>query len=204
MKKEPVYHDLTPLFEKKFAPYPRKLGRYSVSDVWAILNGYKTPEEFWNQPTPDTESILRMWNGMVIHAQVQGVLEEARCEVKREMQHKHLTIVGKADYLPEGDIGWEFKTSEKAINKSKPWHEWQSKFYATMFERPEWAILQPIVKGGRIMLKEIGRVKRNDEWVKEKLTELELFHAEVVIIAGEQPAAAVDKPLTPAEEMLGL
>lgn len=200
MKRESVYHDLTPLFQKKFAPYPRKLGRYSVSDVWAILNGYKTPEEFWNQPPPDLEGILRMWKGMIIHAQVQGVLEEARCEVKKEMQHKHLTIVGKADYLPD-DIGWEIKTSEKMFSKSKPWHEWQSKLYCTLFDRPEWAILQPVIKDDRIMLKEVGRVKRDDEWVKARLTELELFHAEVVIIAGDQP---VDKPLTPAEQILGL
>lgn len=177
-----TYHDLTPLFEKRFAPYPRKLGRYSVSDIWAILNGYKTPEQYWNQEAPDMQGMQRMWKGIIIHEQVQGLLEKERCEVKKEMQHNHITIVGKADYLPD-DIGWEFKTSDNAMDKSKPWHDWQSRIYCTLFERPEWAVMQPVFKDDKFMLKEIGRVQRNDNWVKDRLNELELFHMKVEVLA---------------------
>lgn len=181
--------DLTPLLKKRFAPYPRTIGRFSVSDIWAICNKnrygepYKSPEEWLHQPEPDLEGMLRMYNGIIQHEQIQFMLDKERCEVKKEYPYKGLMIVAKADYLPpiEEDVnGWEFKTSDKVLEKSKTWHNWQAKIYCTLYERPAWSLLQPIISNGKLVLREVGTVKRDDEWVFKQFDKLLDFHEEIL------------------------
>ena len=186
--------DLTPLLKKRFAPYPRTIGRFSVSDIWAICNTnrdgerYKGVEEWLHNPEPDLEGMMRMYNGIIQHEQVQFMLKKELCEVKVEYPYKGLTIVAKADYLPDDEEGgWEFKTSDKVLEKSKTWHDWQSKIYCTLYERPTWSILQPIVSEGKLVLREIGDVKRDDAWVHKQFDNLLDFHQEVLQV--------VDNPL---------
>lgn len=191
--------DLTPLLTKRFAPYPRTLGRYSVSDIWAILSRnwkgerYKSAHEWLHQSPPDLEGMLRMYNGIIQHEQVQGMLAKEKCEVKKVLPYKNLSIVAKADYLPDDPEGWEFKTSAEPLDKSKKWHDWQGRFYCTMFDRPVWAILQPVIKDSKLMLREIGRVERDDEWVYERLEELLEFHEEVLAELRKVKLADVEK-----------
>jgi len=124
-----------------------------------------------------------MYNGIIGHEQVQFMLDKERCEVKCEYPYRGITIVGKADYIPDSDVdpnGWEFKTGPVALEKSKRWHDWQAKFYCTMFARDKWSILQPVVKNERLMLREIGVVKRDDKWVLEQFEKVVEFHQEVL------------------------
>lgn len=197
--------DLTPALRKRYANYPKKPGRYSASEMWAILNNYTSPEDFLNKPAPDFEGMMKMWMGIVNHEMVQELLIKDRCEVKREYyyygpgdarnfsrvippypqkapplkEQPLITIVAKADYLPEEEAVWEFKTSAEVIEKAKSWHEHQAKLYTTMFEKPIARVLQPVTKGDKLLLKEIGRVERDDVWFEKQVEKLLKFDAKV-------------------------
>lgn len=172
--------DLTPVLLKKFSGYPKKVGRYSVSDMWAILNGYLSVREYLLPKKVDSVQAFRMWQGVTKHNQVQEFLKEIgwECEVKREREIKGFEIVGKVDAINAGEI-LEIKTSEELMAKAKRWHLFQAKIYCSLFERPVAYIMQPVVNS-KVELKEIGCVKRDEEWFQEQMGLLEQFHEQLI------------------------
>lgn len=199
MKKTYRTIDLTNHLKTRFAPYPRKVGRYSVSDLWAITSRtregkrYKTAEEWLYQPEPDLPGMLRMMSGIINHNLIQEMLPKKNCEVKRVYEYQGIEIVAKADYLPDDFPSevWEFKTKDEVMDESKPWQVHQARCYTTMFERDFACVMQPIVKDGTVVLRELSRHKRNDEWFHKQLDELLTFHEEVLELIHNQPLTKV-------------
>jgi len=113
-----------------------------------------------------------MTSGIWLHKQVQELLagKDYR-EEKRVIDYKGISLVAKADFMPPSapDEVWEFKTSEKLMEKSKPWADHQVKMYTSIFEKPIGKIFQPVKTDKRIYLKCIGEVTRDDAWYKEQL-----------------------------------
>lgn len=172
--------DLTPLLKNKFKPYPRKIGRYSVSDMYAIKRGWITEDTYVHRPAPDGVGMVRMWAGIVNHELIQGLLDEEKCEKKEVLKYNdEIEIVGKADYLPNEKEVWEFKTTNKALNKAKPEHLHQVKAYCSLFQREKGYVMQPQILDGKIVLRIIGVVERDDDWLQDELRELEQFHERV-------------------------
>ena len=170
------HFDLTDSLLRNYQGRPKTIGRYSVSDVWAIEKGYLTVEKFLKGEENDFGSCFRMWQGRAKHTQAQELLEGYEMETKKEYPHNEWTLVGKVDAINAEHI-LEIKTAEKVLDKPKAWHEYQGKLYCTMFERDICYIVQPIVKGERVILKTLGEVKRDDEWFNKKLTIIDIFHA---------------------------
>ena len=170
--------DITDLIlEKNSKSYPRTRGRYSASEIYAIFAGW-TPAEKWLKPDPkDAASCIKMWKGTMAHEHIQNLLKNGVCEPKKEHKYKDITLVGKADFLPDDtDAGWEIKTSEEIMPKAKAWHEHQAKLYCTMFQRPSFLILQPAQTEDRVFLKNVGVVYRDDEWFLDQMIKLHKFH----------------------------
>ncbi len=155
----------------------RVLHRYSVGDIWALLNGYLTPENWLRGEKKDFKNAFNIFQGTWKHKQIQSLMTEYEQEVKKEMKVGDITLVGMADLLA-GDKGIEIKTSEKIHIKAKPWHEYQAKLYCILFDRPKWEIVQPIIDGG-LKLKIIGTVYKDDKWFSKIMKKLQLFDKEI-------------------------
>ena len=119
-----------------------------------------------------------MWQGKSKHKQVQELLEGYVLEEKKEHVHNDWLLVGKADAYNEDHI-LEIKTGDTIKDKAKEWHEYQARIYCSMFERPICYIVQPVVKSERIILKTIGEIKRNDNWLQKRLEIIDGFHKEL-------------------------
>lgn len=184
--------DLTPNLVASMANHPRKRGRYSASELFFIFYGVgrlRTTPEKWLKPTDkELDAMFKMWDGNVIHHAVQELLRRGYKEEKREYKCDFGGIlVAKADYLPderdgvpEEDEVWEFKSSEKLMEKAKEWHIYQTKLYCSMFGKRVGKIFQPVRKGNKtIHLKLIGTVARDDEWFLEEIAKLYDFHMRV-------------------------
>jgi len=167
--------DLTEPLLRLYQGRPHRVGRYNVGDVWAIEKGYMTVEKFLNGQENDFYSCFRMWEGRAKHQQVQELLTDYEHETKKEYSHNNWVLVGKSDALKD-DHGLEIKTGDKIKTEAKEWHEYQARIYCTLFERPIWYIVQPIVKGESIILKTIGEVQRDDDWFNKRLEVIDKFH----------------------------
>ena len=65
------------------------------------------------------------------------------------------------------------------MEKSKPWQEHQTKLYATIFEKKNGMIYQPLQNEKGFILKFLGSVERDDKWVEAELEKLYDFHLKV-------------------------
>lgn len=179
--------NLTSLLRQRLAPYPRTIGRYSSSELYYILNGEKTPEEWLNPKPFPLALLLAMWNGMIVHEYVQELLLGNGTN-EQKFIHEHtlpdgevITLVAKIDHLPNTEnTVWEFKTSKNELPEAKKEHEFQAKLYCTIAERPQGKIFQPVQhwKSG-LFLQHIGTVERDDVWFQEQMKKLEEFHYKV-------------------------
>lgn len=179
--------DLTPKLSEKFGKKYRKVGRYSVSDLYAIQAKWLTPET-WLHPEPvDFLGLTRMWNGIIVHEKIQMLYPKECCEVKVEYKYKDIILVGKCDYIPkDSEEIWDFKSSEKVMEKMKPWAQNQIKCYNSMFERRIGKIYQPIIKDDKLILKDCGTTERDDVWFEKQLEALYRFHEKVVLLAKKE------------------
>jgi hypothetical protein len=173
--------NLTPALLQKMNARPRVRGRYNSSELFFILNGSTSPQD-WINPKPRTaKEILVMWNGIGVHNQLEDLMGKEYSEKKVTYEYKGMTLVGKLDFLPphKPDEIWEFKSSVKLMSRAKPWHEHQVKLYLTMFQKPTGVVFQPVSNDDGIFLKRLATVKRDDKWFMDQMEILYAFHLEV-------------------------
>ena len=173
--------DLTAKFKQSMTFRPRVRGRYNSSELYYIIRGWTTPEQWLNPGEKSVEEMLTMWAGTGMHNQLERLLGTQFCEKKVEFVYKDIVLVAKADFMPPGlkDEVWEFKTSEKKMDKAKPWAEHQAKLYCSMFDKKQGVIYQPVQDKNGLYLKELGRVDRDDKWFEQQLEALYQFHLKV-------------------------
>jgi len=173
--------DLTQRLKNKMASRPRVRGRYNSSEMYGIIIGWTTPEQWFNAPEKPIKDILNMWSGIGMHNQLENLMGAEFSEKKVEFPYKGIILVAKADYLPQHkpEEVWEFKTSDHTLEKAKPWHEYQAKLYTSMFNKQRGMIYQPVQAENGIFLKHIGTVERDDKWFEEELQKLYIFHEKV-------------------------
>lgn len=179
--------NLTPLLRQKFGNYPRTLGRYHASELYYLLNGLTTPEQWLNPGTKPLPLIMAMWNGTLVHQYIQDLLPSECNEIKMEYQYTIpgtedvITLVGKIDHLPNHvDQVWEFKTSKNELPEAKKEHAHQAKLYCTMAKRPEGVVYQPVQHNSGLYLKHLETVTRDDTWFDEQIQQLVKFHEKVI------------------------
>ena len=170
--------DLTQKLRQKMSSRPRVRGRYNSSELYFINNGSTTPEQWLKRPEKSIKEILMMWNGIGMHNQIQDIMGKEYSESKKEFVYKDIVLVGQVDFLPPDKLDevWEIKTSEKTMEKAKPWHSVQTKLYCTMFNKGIGKIYQPVRNEEGIYLKHLGTVERNDQWFEGEIEKLYQFH----------------------------
>lgn len=177
--------NLTTKLQQKMKSRPRIRGRYNASELYGITVGFRgqktTPTEWMTPQNRSVAEMLKMWNGTGIHNQLEELMGKEHAEKKVEYVYKGITLVLKLDFLPPHlpDVIWEFKSSDKLMAKSKPWHEYQLRLYLTAFDKRLGVILQPVSNESGLYLKNIGEVTRDDEWFMEQMEKLYQFHLEV-------------------------
>lgn len=172
--------DLTHRLIEKFGKKTNKIGRYSVSGIYAIFAGWTKPEDYFREQYNDFEGIKRMWSGVINHDFIESLLEKDKCEIKVVHKYKDIEIVGKIDYMPNDKEIWDFKTSDKVMDKAKPWAKHQIKMYLSMFNREIGKLYQPVLDGDKYILKFLGEEFRSDEWFEEQCIKLYSFHEKLV------------------------
>ena len=71
--------NLTPKLQQKMSSRSRIRGRYNASEIYFIVNGLTTPEEWMNPPKKKVKEMLTMWNGIGTHNQIQDLLGKEYC-----------------------------------------------------------------------------------------------------------------------------
>ena len=172
--------DLTPYFIESFKR-KRVVGRYSVTDLWAIIHGYLPPENYLEEESFKVSDIVRMINGTVKHKILEEFLikDGWQIEIKKEFPYEDIVFVGKVDAINDKEI-LEIKTSDKIIPVGKDWQKLQLKVYLTMFERESGCLVQPVYTNEKIYLKKIDEIKRDDEYVFNVFKKVKEFHNQLL------------------------
>lgn len=165
LKKSHYNRDLTKKL-LELNKYERKPNRYNVSELYGLLNGYP-------QTKPTIQDIIRMANGTMKHKWLEQ-FAEGQTEVKKEIDYDDFVLVGKCDELLDNAVV-EYKTSDKVMDKAKPWAVFQVRMYLSMFERPLGIIYQPVIKNNKFILKCLGTTHRNDDWYAEQIDKLKQY-----------------------------
>jgi len=173
--------NLTPKLQQKMSSRPRVRGRYNASEMYFIINGSTTPEQWLNPSEKKVKEMLTMWDGIGTHNQIQDLLGKDHCEMKKEWVYKGIILVGKVDFMPPNspDDLWEIKSSERKMTTAKPWHEYQAKLYCTMFNKKRGLIYQPVKNSEGVYLKHLGTVEKSDGWFEIEMIKLFEFHEKV-------------------------
>ena len=182
--------DLTQRLLDLYACKKGQVGRYPVSSIWAICNGYKSVEDYFFGEPIEFDAAIRMSNGVWKHAQIQELLDTKIFEIEKKIawmpETADFEIVGKCDFIDKAENGliYEIKTSEKLLTM-KPWHEWQGKIYCSLFKREKCFILQPLIdypikERERLVLKTIGVTERDEIWFKSVVKKLTSFHKKLL------------------------
>ena len=172
--------DLTPYFIESFKR-KRVIGRYSVTDLWAIIHGYLPPENYLEEESFKVSDIVKMINGTVKHKILEEFLikDGWQIEIKKEFPYEDIVFVGKVDAINNKEI-LEIKTSDKIIPVGKDWQKLQLKVYLTMFERESGCLVQPVYTNEKIYLKKIDEIKRDDEYVFNIFKKVKEFHNQLL------------------------
>ena len=173
--------DLSQAFEKIYASHDRTIGRYYASEIWAIVNRYVRPESFFEKKPPTIIQATGIWK----HQMVQECLKLMNYDIepKKEKKFGEWILVGKADAIKDHE-GLEIKTTNSlsVMSHAKPWHIYQARILASLFEIPSWFVVQPIVSYGKLQLKAISKIKRDDEWFTEEMQKVEEFHKKLKVL----------------------
>ena len=170
--------DITNGVRDLFVPRPRKVGRIRVSDAYGIVEGYITPQNFLVPEIPSPEACIRMFKGTVIHDIVEKVLKEEgwQTEVSCERDFGDFLLVGRVDAVKDGTL-LELKTNDVELATAKPGQAYQMRMYLSLLEIEEGIVGQPIIKGDQIIIKQLRKSKRNDEWFMKQIELLDRFHS---------------------------
>lgn len=153
-----------------------KIGRYSVSKLWGMLNGYLPPEKYLTDEMA-IDGIMRAKVGTYKHLFLESLFSKHKTEIKKEYKTDDFTIVGKADILDLfGTDVCDFKTS-KELKEMKTWDEYQIKWYCILFDKPYGYALQPRFNKTKAWLEVIGEVKRpTSKWLETQLKKIKEYH----------------------------
>lgn len=178
----------------------REVGRYSVSQIYAILEGWISPEQYIEGETMDFPQMFNCWYGAGKHKQIEPLLKAKgyETEIKKEYDLGDFKIVGICDFMKDDMVG-DLKTSLEPIGEAKKWSLFQVKIYCSVFEKATGIIYEPMLVKEQVYnrmgypktqvkdfyLKEIGKVERNDTWFKNKMGELREFHNKMLLLVAK-------------------
>jgi hypothetical protein len=186
--------DITDRLFKKLEEgnHENKIGRYSCSKIWGMINGYLKPEDYIKGEEFSVESAVRMQQGTYKHKFLESLFPDHQTEIKKEMDCRtvmgdvEFTLVGIADILDlEGKNVCDFKTSAQIKPKAKPWDEFQVRMYCTIFERQKGLIVQPRYNKDKMWLEIIGTVERDDDWFNEQISKLVKYHEKLLKVVNK-------------------
>jgi len=162
----------------KGEPRERKLNRFSCSELFYLLQGWTEIDDYVKGKKFTPTELWRMKLGTLKHQYIEEHLKELgyTTELKKEFKYGDIEIVGMADAFKKDDHGIEIKTSEKLKQRSSRAHDYQARLYCSIFDVPQFHIMQPVISGNKALLKEIGAVKKNDAWFSKQLDKINEFY----------------------------
>lgn len=169
--------DLTQKLRTRLNSFSRVRGRYYVSDLYYIVNGLMTPEEWLKPKQKDIEGLVKILSLQGMHDKVVGLIKGDFKEEKAESVYEGITLVGRCDLLNvEKSEVWSLQVDAGEI---KPWTEYQLRLYCSMFSRDVGLLYQPVSDKNGLYLKNLLKVEKDDDWFGEQVKKLYTFHLEV-------------------------
>jgi len=175
----------------------REVGRYRVSEIYALLNNWTPPKEYLLREKIDFINAYQMWRGTGKHKDIEGLMKRLGYEVEVPIEKKvgEMTISGRCDFTSKDFIG-DLKTGLELIGASKKWQDFQVKMYCSLFEKQYGYIVEAIEKTDYIpnkanrltikvvdcYLKVIGVVEKDDKWFDEQMVLLEKYHNKLKVV----------------------
>jgi len=159
----------------------RVLNRFSPSELYYLLSGWTTIDEYLNGKLFTPSDAWTMQLGTLKHAWIEEHLKTLgyTTEQKIEKSFGEIVVSAKADALHK-DHGIEIKTSDKLKETASRSHEYQARWYAYLYDLPVFYIMQPVISGDRAYLKEIGSVKKpTQKWVDNEISKILLKYEEI-------------------------
>jgi hypothetical protein len=165
----------------------RKLNRFSCSEIFYLLKGWTSIEDYVNRKLPTAQEAHTMLMGSLKHKWIQEQLKDQyQMEIKKELTFGEIEIVGVADMLhlePMGaeakllkpDYGFEIKTG-KLRTKASASQEYQARMYCSLFEVPFFYVVQPVINNGKLILKQLAVVRRSDIFFNNQIKKLTEFY----------------------------
>lgn len=176
------------LIEKQNQKDDREFGKYYVSELWGIVNGYKTIDDVLNGEKLDLTSSYKTIKGTIWHEVIQSLLDAKCYEIEKRIEipvNDEIKLVGKIDiYDKLNNEVWELKTSDEVMEKPKSWHKYQVKMYLSMVEAEKGYIFQPVIKMNGKKIEKfglflLGEVKRDNKFYAKQIEFLKQFHQKV-------------------------
>ena len=154
----------------------KKIGRYSASELWGLLNKKIPPENYLEPRVFTEEEMRRMYWGVIVHEGIQklfGGFEEKKYVIQVD---KDIELVCKID-LEIGNEIFEFKTRETIddFQELPSWYLYQSLCYleAKNLEEMKLYLL------GWGFSRRLFIVKRNKVLFESLMAKLKIYHENV-------------------------
>jgi len=111
--------------------HPRVMGRYWATDIYSMVKGYLTPENFFTKKDIDVKAARNMLSGMAFEAMWKDILEYNRVDflygdkIKRVKEiAPGITLVSKPDFEYTNRVV-ETKFPVKEREKTPEWYLYQ-------------------------------------------------------------------------------
>jgi hypothetical protein len=157
--------------------YPRKFGRYSVSDIYKIKKKELTPGNFFSLNKLDMKGLKNIWRGIGLEDKLTNDFREVGIKQERTEDDKQIkieykltdeiTLVMKPDFVLDNFV-IETKCPNKIYDKVPPWYEYQCEAQYRMLNKDVYLTLINIYDNEYPLLLPIKYEPKEKKWEEIK------------------------------------
>ena len=159
-------------------PHPRKINRFSSSEIYNITTGELKPEDFFKPKVFDLKACQNIRFGEVMEDALTDLFDFNKVkyegQVKKVKTFGEFDIVAKPDYVFADKI-LECKSPTRMPRQINEWNKCQCECYFRVFNLPVWVIYLTHHFSYKIF-----KYEPNDELWKMILFSLNNFHKQLV------------------------
>lgn len=112
----------------------RTLGRYNASELYSILIGEITPQNFFKGREKDKKSSWNIFWGITIEEALKNIFRDWEWQAKQELKIDDFVISCKADFINEQKV-LEVKCPRRLPHSIRKYHQPQLEAYSRAFNR---------------------------------------------------------------------
>lgn len=179
------YIDLTANLNEYHKNKERVIGRYRASELYFLLK--EPPENYFKPKNFTMEEMIGMWRGTMKHKGIQDLLTSWEHEKPNEIDYGGFVLRAKCDcYKPDTILEIKTKRNGNVMDKASSWQIFQLRTYLGMYQVPWGKVVQPVILGGKLKLKVLAEVAKNDKWYQDVIEQVREYHNKLVKLYGNK------------------